>query len=95
MDLIGMGRARRAQQVYTVVRRDASWTNGETMRLCTRLQPMTIVGSHPLHPTTIIIAGDYSREQIQSALVADTHSLELERVVGMDNPALPFAAPQL
>lgn len=93
-DLVGLHvRDSRSKVVLTVLRREKPW--GKDVGVLVHcLRPMTIVGSHPKHPTTIIISGEYTVDQVK-ACIGDGEPFELEKVVGMDNPALPFAAPTL
>jgi hypothetical protein len=92
LDLVGMHvEGLRKQQKFTVLRKTncPAWVPAASGQLATGL--MTDVYSSPKHLDTLMLFGEFSKEQIERVLGYSTFSVEV--IQGTDNPKLPFRPP--
>ena len=91
MNLIGLDvvREKRRKLKFTVLRKDEleRWNWREVERLVT-LGPCGVVNQHPTHLETVLVHGEWTREQVRQVLHHDNFSIKI--VQGWDNPDLPF-----
>jgi hypothetical protein len=89
MDLWGMSvRKERAQTKVTVLRRpNGSWQNREVNHIVNGL--MTSASQHPKYPVYLLIAGEYTKQQVLGIIGAG-QDFSLTVITGLDNPELPF-----